>query len=61
MFFGDFGQVKCEAEKMEIANRADISDLLAMKVFEEAREHEPRSLGNRARDAPHRELFEVGR
>ena len=30
-----------------------------LKVFDESREHEPRSFDDRARDAPHRKLFEV--
>lgn len=53
--------MKCEAEEMELANREDVSQSLAMKVFEEAREHEPRSLRDRGRDAARVELFEISR
>jgi hypothetical protein len=61
VLFRDFGQVAGEAKEMELANREDVSDCLAMEVFEEAREHEPRSLGDRARDAARMELFEISR
>jgi hypothetical protein len=60
VFLPDFGQVAREAEEMELANREDVSDSLAMKVFEEARKHESRSLGDRTRD-PRLELFEISR
>jgi hypothetical protein len=61
VFFRDFGQVAGEAEEMELANGENVSDSLAMEVFEETREHEPRSFDDRARDAPRRKLFEVSR